>query len=303
MSATWRGVFPAATTQFHEDERIDLDATMRHIDVLVDSGIHGLVMLGTVGENGSLSGDEKLAVMRAAVARVGKRVPVLAGVAENTTAAACRFAREARSAGVDGLMVLPAMIYHADTRETIHHMRVICDAAELPVMVYNNPVSYGVDLKPADFESLARDPRIIAIKESSDDPRRIAELRRLYGDRFALFCGVDNLVLESFAVGATGWISGLVNAFPRENAALWRLLERGAFERARELYAWYLPLLRLDTLPKLVQYIKLAMQEVGLGRETCRAPRLRLDGTEREEVVGLIRAAIRTRPDLSAILR
>jgi 4-hydroxy-tetrahydrodipicolinate synthase len=296
MPVPWQGVYPAVTTQFASDLSVDHAATLRHVDVLVDSGVHGLVMLGTVGENGSLEPAEKQALVAATARHVAGRVPVVAGIAENTTARAVRVAQEAEQAGADGLMVLPAMIYKADEREALAHFRAVARATRLPIMIYNNPVSYGVDLVPEAFAELAELDTVVAIKESSEDPRRITDLRRLHGERFHLLCGVDDLVFESVMLGAEGWVGGLVNAFPRENRLLWELLLAGELEGARAMYRWYTPLLHLDTRPKLVQYIKLAVQECGYGHERCRPPRLALEGAERAQVLGLIRAAIETRP-------
>jgi len=218
VQVSWQGVFPAATTQFNDDESLNIDATMRHLDVMIENGIHGLVMLGTVGENCSLEYREKLEFLKATVAHVAGRVPVLTGVAEYTTSLACQFANDAASAGVDGLMVLPAMVYNSDHRETVTHFRAVANACALPQMIYNNPVSYRVDLLPATFTELADLDNIVAIKESSEDPRRITDLYNLFDDRFILFCGVDDLALECLCLGAKGWNSGLVNAFPAENA-------------------------------------------------------------------------------------
>ncbi len=296
MSVTWQGVFPAATTQFRPDESLDLPATLAHIEAMIEAGIDGLVLLGTVGENCSLEAAEKREILRAAVDHVGGRVPVLSGVAEYTTALACRFAADALKAGVDGLMVLPGMVYKSDPRETVAHFRAVARATELPIMIYNNPVSYGVDLKPHAFAALADEPTLVAIKESSEDPRRITDIKNEVGDRYLLFCGVDDLVLESLILGAVGWVSGLVNAFPRENRLLWDLAVAGRFAEAREVYRWYTPLLHLDTHPKLVQYIKLAAAECGHGTETVRGPRMTLEGPEREAVLAIIRKAIATRP-------
>jgi 1-pyrroline-4-hydroxy-2-carboxylate deaminase len=296
MSVTWQGVFPAATTQFRSDESLDIPSTLAHLDAMIEAGIDGLIMLGTVGENCSLEAVEKRQLLKAAVDHVGGRVPVLSGVAEYTTALACRYAADALRAGVDGLMVLPGMVYKSDTRETIAHFRAVARATELPIMVYNNPVSYSVDLKPEAFVELADEPTLVAIKESSEDPRRITDLRNAVGDRYLLFCGVDDLILESIVLGAIGWVSGLVNAFPRENRLLWDLAAAARFEEAREVYRWYTPLLHLDTHPKLVQYIKLANAECGYGTETVRAPRLTLEGAERERILAIIRKAIATRP-------
>jgi len=300
MSVNWRGVLPAATTQFQADQTLDVPATLRHLDRMIDAGVHGLILLGTVGENCSLEPAEKREVLRAAVTYVDGRVPVMSGVAECTTAAACRFAADAQEAGVDGLMVLPAMVYKSDPRETLAHFRAVARATDLTILAYNNPVSYGVDVSPAMFADLADVPNIVAIKESSEDVRRITDLANLCGDRYRLLCGVDDLVLESLLLGAEGWVSGLVNAFPAENRLLWDLAEAGRWDEARAVYRWYTPLLHLDTHPKLVQYIKLAAQECGLGTETVRAPRLAIEGAEREQILAVIRKAIATRPKLAA---
>jgi 4-hydroxy-tetrahydrodipicolinate synthase len=303
MDVNWKGVFPALTTQFKPDESLDLEATARHLEILIQSGIHGVILLGSVGENTAHAYDEKLAVLREMVKVVAGRMPVLTGVAEYTTSLACRFASDAERAGVDGLMVLPAMVYKADRREALAHFRAVARASALPVMVYNNPVAYPVDLTPDMFAELSDEPSLVAIKESSENVRRITDLVSLLGDRYILFCGVDDLVLESVLLGAQGWVSGLVNAFPEENRALWDLATSGRWEEARALYRWYTPLLHLDTKTKLVQYIKLAMAERGLGSETTRAPRLPIVGAEREEILGIVRHAIRTRPALPAVAR
>jgi 4-hydroxy-tetrahydrodipicolinate synthase len=298
MTVNWQGVFPAITTQFHRDQSLDLAATARHLETMIHAGIHGVVLLGTVGENTALEYQEKLAVLREMKTVAGGSIPVLAGVAEYTTALACRFARDAEKIGVDGLMVLPAMVYKSDARETLAHYRAVAGATGLPIMAYNNPVSYGVDITPPMFCDLASVPNLVAIKESSENVRRLTDLANLVGGRYILFAGVDDLVLESILLGAQGWISGLVNAFPEENRALWDLATSGQWERARALYRWYTPLLHLDTKVKLVQYIKLAMAETGLGSEWVRAPRLPLEGAEREEILGIIRGSIATRPAL-----
>ena len=296
MNVNWAGVFPAATTQFKSDQSLDVPATMRHLDAMIAAGVHGMIMLGTVGENCSLDYREKLDVLKATVEHVGGRVPVLTGVAECTTALACRFAADAQKIGVNGLMVLPGMVYKSDPRESTTHFRSVAKASSLPIMVYNNPVSYGVDVTPEMFRDLADEPNFVAIKESSENVRRITDLKNVCDDRYLLFCGVDDLVLESIVLGATGWVSGLVNAFPHENRLLWDLATSRKLDEALKVYRWYTPLLHLDTRVKLVQCIKLANQECGYGTETVRAPRLPLAGAERDEVLGIIRQAIRTRP-------
>jgi 4-hydroxy-tetrahydrodipicolinate synthase len=296
MSIRWSGVFPAVTTQFLQDQSLDLESTSAHLDRLIASGVHALIMLGTVGENCSLGYAEKLELLDAAVRHVDRRIPVLTGVAECTTALACQFVEDARRIGVDALMVLPAMVYKSDPRETIAHFRSVSRSTDLEVMVYNNPVSYSVDITPEMFVELADEPNLVAIKESSENVRRLTDLKNLCGERYALFCGVDDLVLESILLGAVGWVSGLVNAFPDENRRLWDLATSGRWEEARALYRWYTPVLHLDTHVKLVQYIKLAQHECGFGSEIVRAPRLPLVGQEREHVLGIIRHAIATRP-------
>lgn len=292
----WHGVFPASTTQFHADQSLDLAGTSKHVDMMIRAGVHGMIMLGTVGENCTLEYREKLDVLRAAREAVAGRVPLLSGVAECSTALACRFAADAQKAGATGLMVLPAMVYKSDPRETIAHFRAVAKASELPIMIYNNPVAYGVDITPPLFAELADEPKFVAIKESSENVRRITDLKNLHGERFRLFCGVDDLVLESVVLGVVGWVSGLVNAFPAENRLLWDLALAGRHEEALRVYRWYTPLLHLDTHVKLVQYIKLAAAECGYGSETVRAPRLPLVGREREDVLALVRQGIKTRP-------
>ena len=300
MPIDWKGVYAAATTEFHPDESLDVAATKRHFERLIDGGIHGLVVMGTVGEGTSLDPDEKREVLRAGIEAARGRVPVVTGVAETTTRGACRWAAEAETLGADGLMVLPGMIYKAQPHENLHHFRSVAKASRLPIMVYNNPVSYGVDLAPEHVAALADEPTIVAVKESSDDPRRITDLFNLTGNRFVILGGVDDLALESILLGAVGWVSGLVNAFPEENRLLWDLATAGRWQEARDVYRWYTPLLHLDTLPTLVQCIKLADAEVGLGSETVRAPRRPLVGANRERVLRIIRTALATRPQVPA---
>jgi dihydrodipicolinate synthase/N-acetylneuraminate lyase len=224
-------------------------------------------------------------------------VPVLTGVAEYTTPMACRYAVEAERLGVSGLMVLPCMVYKSDARETMAHFRTVAAASGLPIMVYNNPVAYHVDITPEMFCELADEPRLVAIKESSENVRRITDLVNACGDRYVLFGGVDDLALESQLLGAQGWVSGLVNAFPRESRRMWDLAAAGKWDEAREIYRWYTPLLHLDTHVKLVQYIKLVMQECGIGSELTRAPRLPIVGEEREQILAIVRRANETRPE------
>ena len=298
MNVDWNGVYPAAITHLRDDQSLDLESTQKHLDQMIEAGIHGVIMLGTVGENCSMEYGEKFEVLKAAIEAVDGRIPVLSGVAEYTTKLASRFAADAEEAGIDGLMVLPAMVYKSDARETIAHYRAVANASGLPIMCYNNPVAYHVDITPEMFAELADEPTLVSIKESSENPRRITDLINTVGDRYILFCGVDDLIVESVVLGAVGWVSGLVNAFPRENRLLWDLVMSGEYEKALEVYRWYTPLLHLDVHVKLVQYIKLAVAECGLGSELTRAPRLPLVGKEREEVLAIIRKGIETRPKM-----
>ena len=299
MKTTWKGVFPAVTTQFHKDQSLDLDATAGHIEKLIESGISGLVMLGSLGENTALEPQEKRAVVETAIKTAGGRIPVLSGVAECSTALACRYAREMEKLGADGLMVLPAMVYKSDPRETIAHFRAVARSSGLPVLCYNNPIAYAVDVTPEMFAELADEKTLVAIKESSGDVRRITDLFNAVGDRYAIFCGVDDLIMDAVLLGATGWVAGLGLAFPRENQYLWELLTSGQWDKARAIYRWYTPLLHLDTAIKFVQYIKLAVQECGLGAEWVRGPRLPLSGIERERILTIIRGGIESRPAIT----
>jgi 1-pyrroline-4-hydroxy-2-carboxylate deaminase len=294
----WQGVFPATTTQFGRDESLDVGATQKVVNALIEDGVDGIICMGTVGENCSLSAQEKRTVLAAVKEVTAGRVPVISGVAEYTTSLATQFAKDAEAAGIDGLMVLPAMVYKSNRRETIAHFRAVAAATALPIMIYNNPISYGVDVTVDMWADLVDVRNIVAIKESSEDTRRIVDVQREYGDRFILFAGVDDIVLESLMLGAQGWVSGLTNAFPRESVALFSLARAGRYAEARELYRWFMPLLHLDTVPTLVQCIKLAEQLVGRGSEMVRAPRLRLEGEERAHVERVVKEALANRPRL-----
>jgi len=298
--ASWRGVFPAVTTQFKSDQTLDVPATMAHVERLLRAGVHGIIMLGSLGENCALEAAEKRQLVKAAVETVKGRVPVLSGVAECSTALACRYAADMEKLGVDGLMVLPAMVYKSDARETLAHFRAVAGAGRLPIMVYNNPVAYGVDVTPEMFAQLADLETVVAIKESSDNVRRITDIVNRCGDRYTLFCGVDDLILESLMLGSVGWVAGLVNAFPEETMRVYELAAAKKYAEALGLYRWFMPVLHLDVSVKLVQYIKLAQAMVGLGSETVRAPRLPLEGAEREMVMAAVRRALETRPKLAA---
>lgn len=298
MSTNWRGVFPAVTTKFDLAGRVDAAAMNKHIDWQIKAGVHGIIVLGTLGENAVLSADEKMEVVKIALEASAGRVPVLATVAETTTQGACNFAKKAAEAGVAGFMVLPGMLYVSDARETMTHFRTVAKATDKPIMIYNNPVSYRVDITPEMFAELADEPNFVAIKESSDDVRRLTDIRNLVGDRYQIFTGVDDLAFESLVLGAVGWVAGLVCAFPRETVAIYELVQQGRINEAREIYRWFMPLLHLDVSTKLVQNIKLAEAMVGCGTEHVRAPRLILAGEERERAMNIISKAIENRPKL-----
>lgn len=300
--SNWQGVFPAVTTPFTEDDRVDVPGLHRLVDFLVEGGVDGLIMLGTLGEGSVLTPEEKELVLREALAAADGRVPVLAGVAETTTRAACRFAERAAALGVQGFMALPALLYNALPHETLTHFRTLARATELPLMLYNNPVLYGVDVTPEMLAELADEPHIVAVKESSEDVRRITDIRVHTGDRYRLFVGVDDLVLEGVAAGADGWVAGLTNAFPRESVALFRLAWAGRLDEARRLYRWFMPLLHLDASPQLVQHIKLAQALVGVGSEHVRLPRQPLQGERRRAVEALIRKALDTHAEIEDLL-
>ena len=296
----WLGVYPAVTTKFRSDLRLDVAAMEKHFAWQIESGVDGLIVCGSLGENSVLAGDEKLEVLRIAVRVSARRVPVLQTIAEGSTAEGIALCERSAREGADGFMVLPGMRYVSDRRETIAHYRAIAQASAKPIMVYNNPVAYGVDVTPDMFGELADEKAIVAIKESSDDVRRVTDIINRTGDRYAIFCGVDDLAMEALLMGARGWVAGLVNAFPRETVAIHRLIMGGKIEEARRIYRWFAPLLHLDVSRKLVQNIKLVESIVGVGTEAVRPPRLALVGQEREEIIAIVKQALATRPVLPA---
>jgi 1-pyrroline-4-hydroxy-2-carboxylate deaminase len=298
MTTGWRGVFPAATTQFTTDSAVDREATQRSLDALIKDGVNGLIMLGTCGENNSLDPEEKRAVLRAAVEVVKGRVPVVVGVSELDTRRAVAFARDAEAIGADGLMALPAMVYVPKPEELVAHFKTIAKATSLPIMLYNNPPAYRVAIGVDVLKALADVPNIKAVKESAPDPRRFTDLVNEFGDRFDLFAGLDDIALEGLMLGAKGWVSGLTSAFPRESVELVAAAERGDWETARRIYRWFMPLLHLDAEHDLVQSIKLAEQIMGRGSERVRMPRLPLSGARRAEVIAMVEQAAATRPNL-----
>jgi dihydrodipicolinate synthase/N-acetylneuraminate lyase len=296
LPCSWSGVFPAATTQFDSSLAVDLPATQRVQAALLKDGVHGLVLMGTVGEGNSLRAEEKRGVLKAAVEVSGGKVPVIAGVSEFTTAAAVEYARDAERLGADGLMLLPAMVYVPTAAELEYHFRTVAEATGLPIMLYNNPPSYRVNIDIATLRRLAEIPNIVSLKESAPDSRRFTDIINSVGERFVLFAGLDDFAFEGLTLGAKGWVSGLTNAFPVESLRLYQALRDGDLARARKIYRWFMPLLHLDSEHDLVQSIKLAEQVMGRGSERVRPPRLPLTGARRAEVIAMIEAARDTRP-------
>jgi dihydrodipicolinate synthase/N-acetylneuraminate lyase len=296
LACTWSGVFPAATTQFDAALQVDLPATQKVQAALLQDGVHGLVLMGTVGEGNSLSAEEKRSVLRGAVEVAEGKAPVIVGVSEFTTATAATFARDAERLGASGLMVLPAMVYVPTPAELEYHFKTVAAACGLPIMLYNNPPSYRVNIDVATLKNLAAVANIVAIKESAPDSRRFTDIINAFGDRFVLFAGLDDIAFEGLTLGAKGWVSGLTNAFPSESLWLYEALRKGDLARARSIYRWFMPLLHLDAEPDLVQSIKLAEQIMGRGSERVRPPRLPLAGERRAAVIKMIETARDTRP-------
>lgn len=300
MIPTWQGVYPAATTQFKPDLSIDVADTQRVVDHLIKDGVHGIIAMGTVGENNSLDGDEKRTLLRAVVEAVAGRVPVVTGVSEFDTRRAVAYAKDAQRAGADGLMVLPAMVYVPTEEELTFHFRTVAAATDLPIMLYNNPPAYRVNITTGVLQALSDVKNIVAIKESAPDPRRFTDLINAFGDRFKLLAGLDDVAFEGFMLGAVGWVSGLTNAFPQESIQLVEAIRRNDLNRARAIYRWFMPLLHLDAEHDLVQSIKLAEQIMGRGSERVRPPRLPLSGARRKEVIAMVERAAATRPSVQA---
>lgn len=293
----WAGVMPAITTCFDEQLQIDHEFTARHVTWLVDNGCTGIVTNGSLGEGGTLSFDEKRALWKTVIGAVGTRVPIIAAIASMTTSDAIEQSLAAADGGCSGLMVLPPYVYKGDWREMKDHVAAIVNATPLSCMLYNNPVAYGTDFLPDQIAELAADlPNLDAVKESSTDVRRVTAIRALIGDRLRIFVGVDDAIVEGIGAGAVGWIAGLVNAFPRESVDLFNYAMNGDTETASGLYKWFLPLLRLDTVPKFVQLIKLVQEKVGMGNARVRPPRSELTGAELNETLAIIDHALATRP-------
>lgn len=292
----WQGVFPALTTPFKPDDSLDMPLFERQVEAQLQAGVHGIIIGGSLGEASTLTRAEKFEMVRHALRVAKGKVPVVMNIAEGSTAEAIDQAREAERLQVNGLMLLPPMRYKSDERETLHFFKSVAAATSLPIMVYNNPVDYKIEVTPDMFEELAGHPNIQAIKESTRDISNVTRMISRFGDRFSILCGVDTLAMEELVMGASGWVAGLVCAFPKETVALYNFIRTGQLQKALKLYRWFLPLLELDIHPKLVQYIKLAAQETGLGTEYVRAPRLTLSGEERDRILKIIRKGLETRP-------
>lgn len=296
MTTGWHGVFPAATTQFNEDLSVDIDATQRVLDALVNDGVNGLIVMGTCGESNSLDPEEKRTILKAAVEVVNGRVPIVTGVSEFDTRRASAYARDAEKIGADGLMLLPAMVYVPKPHELVAHFKTVAEATGLPIMLYNNPPAYRVNIGAEVLEALDGVKNIKAVKESAPDPRRFTDLINAFGDRYDIFAGLDDVALEGLMLGAKGWVSGLTSAFPAESVALVAAADRGDWMEARRIYRWFMPLLHLDAEHDLVQSIKLAEQIMGRGSERVRMPRMPLEGARRAEVTAMVEKAAATRP-------
>ncbi len=294
----WKGVFPAVTTKFTEHDELDFKGFDKNIEAQLEAGVKGIIIGGTLGEASALTEKEKIDLLKHTVDVVNRRAYVVLNIAEQTTRAALQCAENAYKYGADGLMMLPPMRYKADDAETIAYFGAVAKNTTLPVMVYNNPYDYKIEVTLDMFEELSKYDNIVAVKESTRDVSNVTRMINRFGDRYKILCGVDTLALESLFMGADGWVAGLVDAFPRETVAIFNLAKQGRHREALEIYRWFLPVLELDIHPKLVQYIKLAETETGLGTEHVRAPRLAVTGDERKRVLQIIHKAIKTRPTL-----
>ena len=302
MSFEWKGVFPALTTNFNNDDELDLSIFNKNIQFQVDAGVDGVVLAGSLGEASTLTLDEKERLVRSAVETVEGKLPVILNIAEGSTREAINQAKLAKKCKAEGLMLLPPMRYKADARETVEYFKAVARSTDLPIMLYNNPVEYRIEVTLSMFEDLLECENIQAVKESTRDVTNVTRMINAFGDRYKVLCGVDTIAMEEMLLGAQGWVAGLVCAFPAETVAIYRLVKAGMVEEATEIYRWFMPLLEFDIRPKLVQYIKLAETQVGVGNEYVRAPRLKLAGKEREDALKIIETALATRPVLPEYL-
>lgn len=298
MAITWKGVFPALTTKFTEDDALDLATFDLNLEAQLAAGIDGIILGGTLGEASTLSNEEKESLVKHAVEKIGGKVPVILNIAEASTREAIRIAESATELGASGLMLLPPMRYKAEDRETVAFFKAVAQSTALPIMIYNNPIDYKIEVTVEMFEELLKLDNIQAVKESTRHISNVTRLRNAFGDRLSILCGVDTLAMEELVMGADGWVAGLVCAFPRETVAIYRLVKAGRIEDALAIYRWFMPILELDLHPKLVQYIKLAEVHTEIGTEHVRLPRLPLIGEERKQVEDILRRGLETRPTL-----
>ena len=298
MSIQWKGVFPALTTKFTTDDKLDFTLFEKNLNAQLEAGVDGVILGGSLGESSVLSNEEKFDLVKFTVDKLTGKVPVVMNIAEGSTREAVKLASEAKRFGATGLMMLPPMRYKSDHRETVQYFKDVADSTDLPIMIYNNPIDYKIEVTLDMFGELAEKQNIQAVKESTRDVSNVTRMVNRFGNRFKILCGVDTLAMEELILGADGWVAGLVCAFPRETVAIYKLTKASKIEEALKIYRWFLPLLELDLHPKLVQYIKLAEQETGIGSENVRAPRLTLAGEERERILKLIKEGIKTRPKL-----
>ncbi len=296
MSIQWQGVYPALTTKFTTDDKLDLPLFEKNLKAQLEAGVNGIILGGTLGESSVLSNEEKFDLLRFSVDKVAGKVPVIMNIAEGSTREAVKLANESEKCGAKGLMMLPPMRYKSDHRETVQYYKDVANSTSLPIMVYNNPVDYKIEVTLDMFADLVENKNIQAVKESTRDVSNVTRMINRFGDRFKILCGVDTIAMEELMLGAQGWVAGLVCAFPKETVAVFKLTKANKIAEALEIYRWFLPLLELDIHPKLVQYIKLAEQEAGIGSEHVRKPRLTLVGDERERVLKIIREGIKNRP-------
>ncbi len=298
MAIQWKGVFPALTTKFTSDDKLDFPLFEKNLKAQLDAGVEGVILGGTLGEASVLSNEEKFDLVKFTVEKVAGKVPVVMNIAEGSTREAVKLASEAEKCGAKGLMMLPPMRYKSDHRETVAYFKAVAESSSLPIMIYNNPVDYKIEVTLDMFGELANNKNIQAVKESTRDVSNVTRMINRFGDRFKILCGVDTIAMEELMLGADGWVAGLVCAFPRETVAVYKLTKANEIAKALKIYRWFLPLLELDIHPKLVQYIKLAEQEAGIGSENVRAPRLILEGEERDRILKIIREGIKNRPSL-----
>lgn len=298
MALTWKGVYPALLTPFKQDDSVDFEMFQTNLNAQVEAGVDGIILGGSLGEASSLSNEEKAGLLAFAKRVLPQGFPVIINIAEQTTSAAVKLARDSEKNGADGLMLLPPMRYFADSEETLAYFKAVAESTSLPIMIYNNPVDYKIMVTLDMFETLAAQKNIVAVKESTRDVTNVTRMINRFGDRYKILCGVDPLAMESLVMGADGWVAGLVDAFPAETVAIYRLVKAGRYDEALKIYRWFLPVLELDIHPKLVQYIKLAAQHTGIGTANVRAPRQQIRGKELETVTATIEKALATRPQL-----